>query len=120
MKGLKTIMRRRDSELVALFYCLQPKMPGKSQSLSSVALRSPNPFLLKVKYGLKPLLPYSKIKSRIFWIRLFLLAEEEGFGHVPRPPNYVYENKFSRVSSFPKCHWHFSPYRVRTRYFFAK
>lgn len=37
------------------------------------------------------------------------LVGDKGLGHVPRPPKNIFENKFSRVYSFPNCHRQFSP-----------
>lgn len=40
---------------------------------------------------------------------LMKLVGDEGLGHVPRPRNLVYENKFSREDFLANCHWQFSP-----------
>jgi DNA invertase Pin-like site-specific DNA recombinase len=37
---------------------------------------------------------------------------ESGLAHILRVPKNIYDNKWSRVYSFPKCHWHFSPPRL--------
>ncbi len=37
------------------------------------------------------------------------LVAGAGLGHVPRPRNFIFENKFSREGFLANCHWQFSP-----------
>ncbi len=44
-----------------------------------------------------------------------MLMFESGLGHVPRPRNFIFENKFSREGFLANCHRQFSPSTSRSQ-----